>query len=89
MRNFLHCSCFTDLKTVNLYDNYIDFQDVPLNHFESHSDDDLPLMNVKTRVKEQQKLFKSKRKAKKTNSKYLFVIHPPSVHRLHDRFTKT
>ena len=90
MRNILHCSCLlTDLTSVELYDDYLDIEDIPLNHFESQTDDDLPLMNIKTRVEEYQKEYKNKQKAKKMNSKYLFIIHPPLVHRLHYRSTKT
>ena len=90
MRTILHWFCIlTDLTAVNLYDNYLDIEDIQLNHFESQTDNDLLLMNGKTRVEKQQKVSKNKQKAKKMNSKYLFIIHPPSVHRLHDTYTKT
>ena len=73
MRNVLHCSCLlTDLKPVNLHNNCLDIEYVPLNHIESQRDNDVPLKNVNTPVDEQQKVSKIKLKAKKTNSKYLF-----------------
>ena len=85
MRNILHWFCLL----ADLCDNYLDIEDIPLNHFESQTDDDLPLINIKTQMKEQHRVSKNKRKAKKMDSKYLFVIHRPSDHRLHDRSTKT